>query len=290
MNGCSALHLTMFGLNPVVKFGNDRLKADVPAARRGRRPPRRVRRDRARRRHRHRPHHDPRRARRQGRLAHHRPQDLDDEGTRVGGRPAARAHRRQGQRATGPDAVPRRPRSRLRRHPARSPRSAATRSRRARSRTTACRSRAGASSANEGDGFRQHPPRPQPRARPARVARRAGSVRSRSTAPSTYAKERIVFDRPIGANQAISHPLAHAHMQLKAAWMMALHAGAPLRRRPRMRRGRQQRQVPRRRSVVLRRRPGDADPRRHGLRDRVPRRALLARGPPADASRRSPRR
>ena len=32
-----------------------------------------------------------------------------------------------------------------------------------------------------------------------------------------YAKERIVFDRPIGANQAIAHPLAQAHMQLNAA-------------------------------------------------------------------------
>ena len=40
-----------------------------------------------------------------------------------------------------------------------------------------------------------------------------------------YAKERVVFDRPIGANQAISHPLAHAHVSLRAAWMMALHAG-----------------------------------------------------------------
>ena len=40
-----------------------------------------------------------------------------------------------------------------------------------------------------------------------------------------YAKDRVVFDRPIGANQAISHPLAHAHAQLHAAWMMALHAG-----------------------------------------------------------------
>jgi acyl-CoA dehydrogenase len=40
-----------------------------------------------------------------------------------------------------------------------------------------------------------------------------------------YAKERVVFDRPIGANQAISHPLARAHVQLRAAWMMALHAG-----------------------------------------------------------------
>ena len=34
-----------------------------------------------------------------------------------------------------------------------------------------------------------------------------------------------MFDRPIGANQAISHPLAHAHAQLRAAWMMALYAG-----------------------------------------------------------------
>ncbi len=42
---------------------------------------------------------------------------------------------------------------------------------------------------------------------------------------TSYAKERIVFDQPIGANQAISHPLAQARIQLKAAWMMALHAG-----------------------------------------------------------------
>ena len=96
----------------------------------------------------------------------------------------------------------------------------------------------------------------------------------------TYAKERIVFDQPIGANQAISHPLALARMRLKAAWMMALRRRTPLRRRPRMRRAGQHRQVPRRRSVVLRRRPRHADPRRHGLRHRVPRRALLARSPP----------
>src|SRR5215468_9687180 len=28
MNGCSALHLTIFGLNPVVKFGSERLKSE----------------------------------------------------------------------------------------------------------------------------------------------------------------------------------------------------------------------------------------------------------------------
>ena len=37
---------------------------------------------------------------------------------------------------------------------------------------------------------------------------------------ATYAKEREVFGRPIGANQAISHPLADAHIQLAAAWQM----------------------------------------------------------------------
>ena len=35
-----------------------------------------------------------------------------------------------------------------------------------------------------------------------------------------YAKERIVFDRPIGSNQAIAHPLAKAHMDLGAAYQM----------------------------------------------------------------------
>src|SRR5690606_5422226 len=39
-----------------------------------------------------------------------------------------------------------------------------------------------------------------------------------------YAKERVVFDRPIGANQAISHPLATAHAQLRAAWLATLDA------------------------------------------------------------------
>jgi acyl-CoA dehydrogenase len=39
-----------------------------------------------------------------------------------------------------------------------------------------------------------------------------------------YAKEREVFGRLIGANQAISHPLAHAHVQLRAAWQLARYA------------------------------------------------------------------
>ena len=37
-----------------------------------------------------------------------------------------------------------------------------------------------------------------------------------------YANERIVFDRPIGQNQAIQHPLAQSWMELEAAWLMAM--------------------------------------------------------------------
>ena len=39
-----------------------------------------------------------------------------------------------------------------------------------------------------------------------------------------YAKERIVFNRPIGMNQGIQHPLAKNWMELEAAWLMALSA------------------------------------------------------------------
>lgn len=39
-----------------------------------------------------------------------------------------------------------------------------------------------------------------------------------------YAKERVVFGRPIGQNQAIAHPLAEAYARLEAAEMMALKA------------------------------------------------------------------
>lgn len=39
-----------------------------------------------------------------------------------------------------------------------------------------------------------------------------------------YAKERIVFDRPIGQNQAIQHPLAKCWAELEAVWLMVLSA------------------------------------------------------------------
>ncbi len=39
-----------------------------------------------------------------------------------------------------------------------------------------------------------------------------------------YANERVVFDRPIGQNQAIQHPLAQSWMELEAAFLMAMKA------------------------------------------------------------------
>ena len=41
---------------------------------------------------------------------------------------------------------------------------------------------------------------------------------------TAYAKERVVFDRPIGQNQAIQHPLAESWMELEAANLMTLSA------------------------------------------------------------------
>jgi alkylation response protein AidB-like acyl-CoA dehydrogenase len=41
---------------------------------------------------------------------------------------------------------------------------------------------------------------------------------------SNYARERRVFDRPIGQNQAVAHPLAHAWAELEAAELLAYKA------------------------------------------------------------------
>jgi acyl-CoA dehydrogenase len=43
---------------------------------------------------------------------------------------------------------------------------------------------------------------------------------------AAYARERVVFDRPIGENQAIQHPLAACWMQLEAANLMAFKAAS----------------------------------------------------------------
>jgi acyl-CoA dehydrogenase len=41
---------------------------------------------------------------------------------------------------------------------------------------------------------------------------------------AAYARERVVFNRPIGQNQAIQHPLAKNWAELEAAWLMTLSA------------------------------------------------------------------
>tara|TARA_R110001606_G_scaffold12165_4_gene52356 strand:- start:33716 stop:34951 length:1236 start_codon:yes stop_codon:yes gene_type:complete len=41
---------------------------------------------------------------------------------------------------------------------------------------------------------------------------------------SQYARERIVFDRPIGQNQSIQHPLARSWMLIESAYLMVLKA------------------------------------------------------------------
>lgn len=41
---------------------------------------------------------------------------------------------------------------------------------------------------------------------------------------TAYAKDRVVFNRPIGQNQAIQHPLARNWMELEAAWLMIMRA------------------------------------------------------------------
>ena len=91
-----------------------------------------------------------------------------------------------------------------------------------------------------------------------------------------YAKERVVFGRPIGKNQAIQHPLAKCWMELEAANLMVFRAaalyddGKPVRGRG------QCRQIPRRRGLLFGLRDRGADPRRHGLRQGIPRRAVFA--------------
>ncbi len=56
------------------------------------------------------------------------------------------------------------------------------------------------------------------------AAEAVGIGRAALDRATAYARERIVFGRPIGQNQAIAHPLATAWARLEAAWGMALRA------------------------------------------------------------------
>ena len=93
---------------------------------------------------------------------------------------------------------------------------------------------------------------------------------------AAYGKSRIVFNRPIGMNQAIQHPLAKNWMELEAAWLMVLSGGLAIRPGSALRPGRQCRKISRGRSRLPRLRAGGHDPWRVRLCQGVSRRALSA--------------
>ena len=77
----------------------------------------------------------------------------------------------------------------------------------------------------EGGGFRAilHGMNPE------RILIGAGAVgigRAALARAARYARERIVFGRPIGQNQSIAHPLARSWAELEAAQLMVLRAAA----------------------------------------------------------------
>jgi len=58
------------------------------------------------------------------------------------------------------------------------------------------------------------------------AAEAVGLGRAALARAANYARERIVFDRPIGQNQAIQHPLARSWAELEAADLMVLKAAS----------------------------------------------------------------
>ncbi|WP_077003132.1 acyl-CoA dehydrogenase family protein [Variovorax sp. KK3] len=75
----------------------------------------------------------------------------------------------------------------------------------------------------EGEGFKQilHGMNPE---RVLAAAAAIGLGRAALRRAAAYANERIVFDRPIGKNQGVQHPLAKCWMELEAASLMVMNA------------------------------------------------------------------
>ena len=108
------------------------------------------------------------------------------------------------------------------------------------------------------------------------AAEAVGIGRAALRKAAAYANERIVFDRPIGENQAIQHPLAACWMALEAANLMAFKAASLYDKKkgqPCAAEANAAKYL-RRRSGVQGLHASRDDPRRHGLRQGVPRRAL----------------
>jgi acyl-CoA dehydrogenase len=77
----------------------------------------------------------------------------------------------------------------------------------------------------EGDGFRAilHGMNPE---RILTAAEAVGIGRAALRKAAKYARERVVFRRPIGQNQGVAHPLAQCWMHLEAADLMVMKAAA----------------------------------------------------------------
>ena len=133
-----------------------------------------------------------------------------------------------------------------------------------------------------GQGLLLPAAQPEPGTDHRRAPVRSASRRTRCARAAAYARDRVVFGRPIGQNQSIQHPLAENWCQIEAAWLTTMKAASlydakqpcgSTRTRPSSgwTRG------------VRRRHPGRADARRHGLRQGVPGRASVSRIDPAAA-------
>ena len=73
----------------------------------------------------------------------------------------------------------------------------------------------------EGEGFRLllHSLNPE---RVLVAVEAVGIGRQAVARAARYAKERVVFGRPIGQNQGVAHPLARSWIELEAAWLLAM--------------------------------------------------------------------
>ena len=95
-----------------------------------------------------------------------------------------------------------------------------------------------------------------------------------------YAKERVVFGRPIGQNQGVQFPIAEALHRGRGGQPDALEGLRAVRRAQALRRRGQHGQVPRRQGVVGSGQRLPAVPRRLRLRRRIRRRAQVPRDAP----------
>ena len=129
----------------------------------------------------------------------------------------------------------------------------------------------------EGEGFRciLHGMNPE---RILIAAEAVGIGRAALQRAAGYARERVVFGRPIGQNRRDRPPVGAKLDESGSGQPHGDEGGKPLRWQDGLRRGGQRREIPGGRGGVSRLRDRGHDPRRHGLLQGVSRRALSARG------------